>query len=318
MACNPNGQNWIWEYFKKDGAEYDERALFESTSFDNPYLFLSDGTPSPYLISLLDRPEAWKQRFLWCQYNAFSGQILAFEPESHVHEAFAPPLDWERAMGLDWGLRSPTAIVWWARNPKTRVWYQYREWQTYDPRNKLERESYVTVDVHYVAQKVKEIEALTGEYVRLRVADPAISQRQASDGNSIDYWFRRHGLAFAAGLKNHEPRINALNGLLRNNELSIGSNSPQTMVAMQQYRWEEQRAQGDDRDAPERPQKKDDHLVDAAQYLATRVWEGKVLTPPDPRTTEEKDLEEFWRKMSKWRKGKANQSNVTGRDIGPS
>lgn len=316
LACNPNGQNWIWDYFVNNPINQFglPREVFESTSFDNPFLFDESGNPLPYLLGLLNNPEMWKRRFLWCEYGAFSGQILAFDPEVNVHTAFMPPLSWERAMGLDWGLRSPTAVVWWARHPDTKVWHQYREWQTYDPRNKLEKESYVTVDVHYVAKKIKEIEAQTGEYVALRAADPAIAQRQASDGNSIDYWFRKHGLMFRPGLKQHEPRINALNGLLRNNELSIGNNCEMTIVANQQYRWEEQKTMADERDAPERPLKKDDHLVDAQQYLATLVWQSPQAPPKDSRTAEERDLEDFWKKVKKQVKKKSRKRT---RDIGP-
>ncbi len=317
LSCNPNGQNWIWEYFVRDGY-MNNREVFESTTFDNPHMYKSDGSYSDYLLSLLDRPEMWKQRFLWCQYNAFSGQILSFDPENHVHTAFVPPLSWERAMGLDWGLRSPTAVVWWALNPNTKVWHQYREWQTFDPRNKIEREAYVTTDVHQVARKINEIEAEAGEVVRLRAADPAIATRQATDGHSLEYWFRKHGLIFRPGLKNHEQRIPALNGLLGDNLLTIGANCEQSIVAYQQYRWEEQKNSQDDRDAPERPQKKDDHLVDAGQYLATLLWEPRVAPKVDVRTPEQKDLDQFWdRVRAKRKKHMARQRGMGMRDIGP-
>ena len=314
LACNPNGQNWIWRYFVESPTP--DRALFESTSFDNPYLYDATGEPLPYLLDLLNNPKMWQARFLWCEYNAFSGQILAFEHETHVHTHFVPPPTWKRAMGLDWGLRSPSAVVWWAQHPVTSVWYQYREWQTYDPRNKAETESYVTVDVHYVARKIKEIEAAANETVTLRAADPAIAQRQAADGNSIEYWFSQHGLRFRPGLKQHEPRINALNGLFRNNELSISDTCEQSRVAYQQYRWEDQNERSaDQRDAPERPHKKDDHLVDAAQYLATLVWKAPKIkvAAKGPITHDDR----VWAAVRKRRKQFHQQRKGGGRAIGP-
>lgn len=205
-------------------------------------------------------------------------------------------------MGLDWGLRSPTACVWWARNPKTGIWVQYREWQTYDPQDRFSREAYTTTNVHEVARKIKEIEIEAKEVVRWRAADPQIAERQASDGKSIDYHFRQHGLFFQQGLKHHEPRINALNGLLADNELQIQEHCASTIVAFQQYRWEEQKLMTDDRDAPERPRKKDDHLVDASQYLATIFVAHKK---PKVEKQPESKAEEYWRLIDEQTKRQA-------------
>lgn len=271
LAANPNGHNWIWDLFINPKTEQPSqgRVFFRSSSFDNPTLYRADGEPSDYLMRLLSQPKIWQDRYVWCRDDAFGGQILLFNAEINVCAPFIPPPDWDRACGLDWGQRSPTAVVWWARNPRTGVWTQYREWQTFDPTDASSREAYQTVTVHDVARKILGIEREASEHVRFRAADPQIAEKQASDGKSIDWHFRQYGLFFRQGLKHHEPRINALNTLLGNNQLQIGQNCPQTIVAFQQYRWEEPKLQSADRDAPERPRKKDDHLVDASQYIAT-------------------------------------------------
>lgn len=293
MAANPNGHNWIWDLFVNPKTEMPPlgRAFFRSSSFDNPTLYNEDGQPGDYLMSLLAQPDTWQDRYVWCRDDAFAGQILVFDAEQHVVEPFVPPRDWERAMGLDWGQRSPTACVWWARNPNTGVWTQYREWQTYDPTDRVERENYTTVTVHDVAAKILEIEGEAKEAIKLRAADPQIAEKQASDGKSIAHHFRGHGLYFYPGLKHHEPRIQALNGMLQNNHLMVGRNCPQTIVAFQQYRWEDQVLRGADRDAPERPRKKDDHLVDASQYLATRIIPG--VKPVGPKKIKTQN-DEVW------------------------
>lgn len=271
LAANPNGHNWIWDLFINPKTVKPQlgREYFRSSSFENPTLYNSDGTPGDYLISLLAQPQIWQDRYVWCRDDAFAGQILNFDVNAHTCDAFIPPKDWERAMGLDWGQRSPTACVWWARNPNTGVWTQYREWQTYDPTDRESRESYVTATVHDVAKKIKEIEYDANEIVKYRAADPQIAERQASDGKSLMFWFSTYGLRFTQGLKHHEPRINALNSLLVNNHLQITNACPQSIVAFQQYRWAETKLTSGEVDAPERPRKKDDHLVDASQYIAT-------------------------------------------------
>jgi hypothetical protein len=291
LATNPNGHDWIWEYFVN--APTASRRWFRSTSFDNPYLYNEDGSPSDYLMSLLEMPEMWIRRFVLCEFDAFTGQILDFSLDGHVVEHFTPPADWERGMGLDWGLRNPTAVVWWARKPGTSKWFQYREWQTFDPTVEASRDSYITQDVHQIAAKIKQLEQ--GETIKYRAADPAIRNRQADSGKSVQYWFDYYGLHFQLGSKDYGTRINALNQMLTRGELSLMRNCHMTATAFQQYRWS-----GDehlrDADGPERPHKKDDHLVDASQYLATLFYFNQP-TPVERKIDTFDD--EVWKAVTK-------------------
>jgi len=267
LATNPNGHDWIWERFVNNPPEGTRH--FRSTSFDNPTLYDDSGQPSNYLQSLLGMPEIWVRRYVLCEFDAFEGQILEFSPENHVISHFEPPKDWERAMGLDWGLRNPTAVVWWARKPGSTRWVQYREWQTYDPTDAQSRESYQTMSVHDVAKTIKLLEQ--GENIKYRAADPAIRNRMGESMKSIQYWFSEHGLHFQLGSKDYSSRINALNQLLVRGDLVLSDQCPMTSVAFQQYRWASINVQRET-DGAERPRKKDDHLVDAAQYIATLFY----------------------------------------------
>jgi PBSX family phage terminase large subunit len=270
ICANPNGHDWMWEHFVKmpdeDVALRVKRRYFRSTSFDNPTLYDDDGTPGDFLNDLMTMPEVWVRRYVLCEFDSFAGQIYNFDYNHHVHRHFDPPADWERAMGLDWGLRNPTAIVWWARDPKTLKWHQYREWQSYDPTDPNARESAVTPTVHQVAATIKRLEA--GESIRWRAIDPACANRQADSGKSVIYWFSKYGLHFRKGMKDYSSRINALNQFFMRNQLSISEQCPMSSIAIQQYRWEDISATAK-HDGPERPLKKNDHLVNAAEYLAT-------------------------------------------------
>lgn len=287
ICTNPNGHDWIWEYFvhapamvaEEDGIHAEgvaARRYFRSTSFDNPTLYDETGSPGPYLQSLLQMPEVWVKRYVMCEFDAFEGQIYPFTPSEHVITSFEPPKDWERAMGLDWGLRNPTAVVWWARKPGTDEWVQYREWQTYDPTDPYQRESYVTMTVHQVCERIRQIEG--DEKIALRVADPAIKQRMADSGKSVQYWFSHYGMHCELGMKKYDDRINAMTQLIHRGQFKMMDNCPMSAIAMQQYRWADLAA-GSNSDGPERPVKKNDHLVNANEYLATYFFKPVEVKP---------------------------------------
>jgi hypothetical protein len=284
IACNPDGHNWVWEYFVH--APTEQRRYFKSSSFDNPTLYNEDGTPSAFLRSLLTMPEMWIKRFVLCEFDVMVGQIYNFDFDLHVHQHFVPPPDWERGMGLDWGIRNPTAIGWWARKPGTTKWYKYREWQSYDPMNQNARETYQSVSVDNVAMVIKRLEA--GEHIKWRGADPMIWRRQTGDkeNRTIEYFFRKHGLFFQPGAKDYSTRINAVNLLLGRREISVSTDCPMTMVANQQYRWADLTVDRGDKDPQERPRKQNDHLVDADQYfftLFTQASPPQVTEPTENR-----------------------------------
>lgn len=305
LATNPNGHDWIWEYFVHNPTA--TRRYFRSTSFDNPTLYDADGQPGAFLQSLMTMPEVWKRRYVWCEFDAFEGQILPFDVSTHVYPHFDPPADWERGMGLDWGLRSPVACGWWARDPKSGIWHKYREWQSYDPTVQEQRESYVTQDVNQIAARLKSIEQ--GEIIKWRAADPAIKHRQGSDAKSIEYWFRHNGFNFQMGAKEYSPRISALTELLHYKRLLVSSHCPMTQIAYQQYRWEQLRSSRD-QDAPERPRKKDDHLVDADQYLATIFATGKAYQAPEAPITWDEELRDLIMKQVKSHKPRMHMPTI--------
>lgn len=297
ICCNPNGHDWVWEHFVNEPdnkpALRQRRRFFRSTSFDNPTLYNEDGSPGDFLMDLLTMPEMFMRRMVFAEFDAFAGQIFNFQPEIHITEHFTPPAEWPRAMGLDWGLRNPTAIVWWAQNPETKNWVQYREWQSYDAADPMARDVAVTPTVHQVAAIIKQLEQ--GETIRWRAIDPACANRQADSGKSVMYWMAHYGLHFRKGMKDYNSRIQALQQLLERNQLQLTTSCPMTTIAIQQYRWEDLNP-ANKNDGPERPQKKNDHLVDASQYLATLF----TATIDAPTTAEPETFDkQIWQGVKK-------------------
>lgn len=270
LATNSHGHNWLWDFFVNNPTN--ERRHFKSTSFDNPTLYTEDGEMSPYLRSLLSMPPIWVKRFVFTDYDAFEGQIFDFSPVENVYSHFEPPATWDRAMGMDWGIRNPTALVWMARDPGSGKWYLYREWQSYDATDAIARETAVTPTVAGIANVIKRLEANEPK-PKWRAAGPDVWRRQSANTieatQTLDYYFRQHGLVFQPGAKGYEPRIQALNEPLSARMLVISDACPQTQIALQQYQWEDLKVENDEKDPREVPKKKNDHLVDAAAYLLT-------------------------------------------------
>lgn len=307
ICMNPNGHDWAWEYFvngpeqlratgeEKAIAAANNRRYFRSTSFDNPTLYNPDGTPGDFLQSLLTMPEIWVRRYVLSEFDAFEGQIYEFGHEQHVYTHFDPPQDWDRAMSLDWGLRNPTAIIWAARDPKTNVWHVYREWQSYDQMNQMSRESRITPTVHEVAATIRSLER--GEKIRWRIIDPSSHKREADSGKSVHYWLSHYGLVFQNGIQDYSSRINSLGQMLKQRQIVFSTEVPQTTIAIQQYRWSDVAAKRDT-NAPERPHKHNDHLVNAVEYLATIfVAQPTVSTPVVDKTDKELLHDEIWAKV---------------------
>lgn len=297
IAMNPNGHDWAWDYFVNQ--THPDRRFWRSSSFDNPTLYLPDGRPGPYLNSLMTMPQAWIRRYVLAEFDTFEGQILSFSYDRHVKEHFTPPPEWERAMGFDWGLRNPAAAVWWARPVGTRKWFQYREWLSHNPFDRHERELAGTMTVPEVASRIRAVEK--GERIKWRAADPAIRNRGHEHGKSVAHYLNEQGLYFQYGLRDYTSRINALNHLLVSDLLEISTECPLTAQMFTQYHWRKL-AVGRDSDAPERPAKKDDHLVDASQYLATIF----AMSQAPPEAKKERSWgDEIWDKIIKTKQRQA-------------
>lgn len=307
LATNAHGHNWIWENFVNNPTP--DRRYFRSTSFDNPTLYNEDGSLSHYLTNLLTMPPVWVKRFVMCDFDSFEGQIFDFSVTENVFQHFEPPLTWERGMGLDWGIRNPTACVWFAREPGSSKWYLYREWQSYDSTMPQERDLHVSLSVHQIAGIIKKLEV--GETIRWRAADPMIWRRQTGvlDNKTIDHWFRQHGLNFVPGAKDYDSRIQALNEPLSARSLLVSTACPQTQVAFQQYEWEDLKV--DDKDPSEKPKKKNDHLVDAAEYFLTLFTGSKSAADVRRPLTVDEDIRRIVRNQVKQQHRRAILSKST-------
>ena len=270
LAFNPEGHDWIYERFVHvGGADHAKNAeWFRSTSFDNPYL------PPDYFDELMQMPEPWIRRYVLCQFDDFGGQIYEdWAWDTHVIEPFdhydAGSVFW---MGMDPGTRNPTAGLWVVVDKARRRLIGVAEYE----------ENRTAAIAH--AKEWRRIEAQHKMVVGWRVADPNINTADRGTNITLADQYRRLGFRFALGPRRHKDRIPALGSLIHQGRFVVTRNCPRTYEAIKGYRWEDitpsRRAKGDD--PREEPLKKDDHLVDCAQYLASRwISSPKIIVPTD-------------------------------------
>lgn len=267
-ATNPNGHDWTWRRFVNPDTRQERTEAFFSTSFDNPHL------PPEYLQTLLSYPEPWIRRYVLCQFDDFAGQIYEdWAWDTHVVDPLgdygAGPVFW---MALDPGTRSPTAGLWAYLDRENHRLVGIAEYE----------ETSLAASEH--AKSFRSIEGKHKMRVQWRVADPnSITVRDRGSNMGLDTQYARLGFNFALGPRNYKDRIPMLGQLITNKQFVVTKDCPRTYEAIKNYQWADltphMRAQGID--APEKPLKRNDHLVDCAQYLSSRYV--KPLGIPKPK-----------------------------------
>lgn len=272
LACNPAGHNWIYNRFVDPSTRKDGTAFFRSTSFDNPFL------PADTLEGYLSFPEQWIKRYVLCQFDDFAGQIYeSWGYDTHVIPHYMVPKDGLIWMGMDPGTRNPTAGLWVhvTEIEGRRVMVGVAEYE----------EAGLPVEQH--AKAWRKIERGLPP-ARWRVSDPSIQVRDRGTTHSLHDQYRRAGYNFQLGPRTHKDRIPMLGNLIATRQFMVTDKLPLTYEAIKQYRWEDLSAAARSKgaDAPERPVKSNDHLVDCGQYVSSR-WAGRpsaLVKPEKPKT----------------------------------
>lgn len=294
-ATNPHGHDWVWRRFVNPETRMPRTEAFYSTSFDNPFL------PPEYLDSLLQYPEPWIRRYVLCQFDDFAGQIYEeWNWDDHVVDPLgdygANPIFW---MGFDPGTRSPNAGLWVYVDREAKRLVGVAEYQ----------DEGLAASEH--AKAWRQLEAKHRMKVRWRVADPtAIMTRDRGSNMQLQSQYARLGFNFNLGAKDHKVRIPALGQLIHSKQFVVTKNCPMTYEQIKDYKWEDlspaMRARGID--APERPVKRNEHLVDCAQYVASR-WVRPTLN-----TGEIKPADSFAAEVSLNIRKQINRKRLPGYD----
>lgn len=178
-------------------------------------------------------------------------------------------------MSLDHGFNNPTAVLWHAVDRDNRV-------ITFDEHYEAEQ------IVEYHAEVIKQRAKIHGRVPDLRVCDPALAQRQAVTGTSIQTEYAMRGVGMATG------NNDVLTGVAKVNEyLALGKdNKPNWLITrncanlireIQRLRWKTwaSKKQQSQNNPYDQIHKKDDHACDSARYFFSFLPELKQ-SPPLP------------------------------------
>jgi hypothetical protein len=118
------------------------------------------------------------------------------------------------------------------------------------------------------------------------VLDPASRNRAHQTGRSDQYEYAKHGIVAVPGQNAHKAGFNAVKERLESHRLQITANCSTLIQQIQEYRWASPK-QGEG-DAPEKPIRRNDHLVDALRYVV--MSEPSFRAPPSEPEVERPDV----------------------------
>lgn len=207
-----------------------------------------------------------------------------FNIDTHV----IPPVDMDILrsrsyrwyMSLDHGFNNPTAVLWHAVDTDNRV-ITFAE----------HYESEQTIDYH--AQVIKNREEEFKRTPDVRVCDPALEQRQALTGTSIQTEYAMRGIGMGPGNNDVKTGIAKVNQYLdfagdgKPNWL-ITANCGNLIREIGRLRWKTwaSRKQEAENNPHDEIHKKDDHACDSARYFFSFMPELKQSVPMPTKSME--------------------------------
>lgn len=281
IVCSNPANTWIKDEFVDNEARKDPSHPQHDNY--NPFIrtFIWKTALNRYLpenfieMNTKGRPNWYVQKYFMGDFSYNSGMVYPeigttfIDPYTVVPEntdKFGIPKDWERVIGLDYGMRNPTAVLWGAINPIDGELIIYDEY--YVPEK--------TLPVH--AQNLKpRIDCIPNGLIRFMVADPAIKNRMNDviSGKNIQSHFMEYGLYFQLGNNNMEYGIAKVNSYIELKKIKIYKTCVNLIKELLQYTYPETDMDNADENQDEKPMKKNDHLCDCLRYIVARL-------PDDP------------------------------------
>lgn len=241
-TCNPAGHDWVYHRWKSEPQKH--YALFESITLENKYL------PPDYVEQLLQYPEKWVKRYVYCSWDDYEGIVYnEFTEAFHKVPPYKPFESERHVFAVDYGFRNPTAIIFSATDydSKTRIYDEF-----YQSGTRI-------VDI---VDRIKQ-----NHFYRkaLILADPSMWNVQR-DGFSIADEFAMNGIGLVRADNNVLQGIDKVNSSFKEGKLVVCENCTSWLREQGNYKWKEIKA-GQNRNEYEEPVKKNDHLMDATRYL---------------------------------------------------
>lgn len=265
-----DGMTWVYDDLYLPGLQHSSRiTVIAIDTAENPHI------SSEEIESVLgDLDENEKKARKQGKFVQIGGLVFKkFNPESHIIE----PLDenklaqisgWTHYASLDHGYNNPTAWLWHAVSPTGAI-------VTYD-------ELYANETL--ISTFATQIHAHNSEPARrapdIYVGDPAISQRNAQTGDSVQLAYTKLNIPIALGKNDVNIGVEKMNAYLAQGRWAITSNCRNLIRELQRVRWKiyETAKQRQANNVREEIHKKDDHAPDSARYFFSMMPD--LFIPP--------------------------------------
>jgi len=256
-----DGMTWVYEelFEPAEDGNHPTILVVEADMLDNPHI--SEAAAKEYLDSLDPDERLAREHGKFVQLG---GKVYkSFARNIHVVPSFVPPREWEWHASLDHGFNNPTAVLWHAVNPDNGHIVTFAE--------HYKRE--MTVDQHAI--EIKKMETAFKKIPEYRVADPAIAQRNAISGTSIQTEYALRQLYWGLGNNEVVTGVDQVNYYLRMDPRTntpfwtITENCTSLIKEMLKLRWKTyaSKKMQYDNNPREEIHKKDDHACDSARYF---------------------------------------------------
>jgi PBSX family phage terminase large subunit len=220
------------------------------------------------------KPSWWIRKYLEGSFEAIEGAVYPRFIECFVDpypvisgrtDEYGIPMDWERFVTLDHGLRNATAVYFHAIDPKKAEVVTYLEY--YKP-NTL-------VPEHAKTLKPL-IDKIPRGRLRFMVADPSIRNKtDPVNGKSVQSLYQEYDLFFTPGNNSIETGILRVNSYIERGKWRIYRTCVNLMKEGLHYKFPELDMDSADENLDEKPIKANDHAMDSIRY-------GFMRLPDDP------------------------------------
>jgi PBSX family phage terminase large subunit len=281
FVCSNPELGWIKDVIVNNEKRKDPRHP-EHEDF-NPYIqcFIWETKLNKFLppdfieINTKGKPEYWIRKYIYGSFEASEGSVYPNFSQCIVDpfpviegktDKYGVPLEWERFIGADVGLRNPTTLVFGAIDPVKCEIIIYNEYYVAGK----------TVPEHAKVIKPLVDEIIAGK-IRFMVIDPAARNRtDIVNGKSAQGLYQEYGLYFTPGNNSIETGLLRVNSYIERGKLKIYHTCVNIIKEGLNYKFPEI-TMDDDKNLDEKPIKRDDHAMDALRYALMRLPDNPDL-----------------------------------------
>lgn len=213
------------------------------------------------------------------RFVALHGLIYSdFDPDTHIVPALdALPENVNVYVGIDPGIRHACGVLWTYMDTDNRLVV-------------FDEGYFKDMTIPQVCEQIHSTNARWGVRPLMTVIDPAARNRASQTGRSDQMAFADHGVMSIAGQNDVAAGINQVKLRLEENSLFIADNCENLIREIKRYRW--QKPGRTEHESPDRPVKKDDHLLDPLRYVCMARPYAKRVEAVRDETPEQRWLRE--------------------------